>query len=166
MQTPQGGPVQLWGHWPLLAPLRTTTARRSARLDVNTVVARCLTLVVCVLTMFRLWVIDSGGSNLWIYFQLYRTESNHVSQLRIVSRPAELACLRVVLLVWDAAAVWWWDSTCTNRKARTTLHWCCLKGTWTGSGAQRPPGPYDDLCFSRGIKANVVQNLANMLVFF
>ena len=79
-------------------------------------------VVVCVLTMFRLWVIDLGGLNLWIYFQLYRTKSYHISQLCIISKQA--CAVSVVLLFWDAAAVWeafawdhWCDETPPGRTA-------------------------------------------------
>ena len=43
-----------------------------------------------------------------ICFQLYRTKSYHISQLLIMSKPAELAycAVKVVLHFWDAAAFW------------------------------------------------------------
>ena len=54
-----------------------------------------------------------------ICLQLYGTKSYHISQLRIVSKPAELACsaVSVFLPFWVAAAVWeafTWDHRCDD----------------------------------------------------
>ena len=52
-------------------------------------------------------VIDLHVKNRQSCFQLHQTKSHHINQLRIISKPAELACcaVSVDLPFWDAA-IW------------------------------------------------------------
>ena len=136
--------------------------------------------VICVLTMFHLWIIDPGSSNLWIYFQLYLTKSYHISQLHIMSNPAELACAPVLqvsffcfemLLLFERLSCEIIVMMRLHlREPRTHWSYCewrlctwvaAIQGkltTLTGPGAQRPLWLYNDFFFKRGIKAKVRDN--------
>ena len=97
-----------------------------------------LLLFLTVLTLFRFWVIDLGSSNLWIYFQLYRTVRRNVNSewyeaviglnMLVVlyqfccSQPAEAGPERHAVMLWRtppspacpacSALPWWWIVTC------------------------------------------------------
>ena len=96
-------------------------------------------VIICVSTMFCLWVIDPGSLNLWIFFQFYRPKSYHKSvTYHIQTGWARLFTCAVSVgpPFWDAAAVLedlMWDHRCDDETppARTANSLNCYAGTET-----------------------------------